>query len=249
MDKEPENRERMQGENMLKTKGALVKRKILLGLLSLLLLIILQPGTAQAKVRLSRKTAVMTTGTKLKLRVKGTNKKAVWKSTDRNVAAVSGKGLVRAKKTGKAKIIAAVGGKKYMCAVTVLSNEFWGITSHEDAAMSSPGVAYFVSKLSYSDGNLVCEGFFRNTTQIDIPAGTAYTITVSDEKNRILGTGSFKTAGVIKSNGCFDEKIVFTAGQQKAAGADLRKIADAGADVEMTVVQTEITESKEDAAK
>lgn len=236
---------------MKKRAGILRKKVAKSGMffLGLLILLCIMPCSVQAQVRLNKKTAVMTAGTKLKLKLKGTKKKVKWKSANRKVATVSAKGVVNAKNQGKVRIVARVEGKKYICSVTVLANEFWGVKSHDDGTMSSEGVAYFVSKLSYSGKNLICEGFFRNTTVIDIPAGTKYTITVIDEKNRVLGTGSYKTAGVIKSNGFYDEKIIFLPDQQKAAGVDLRKIVNAGAEVEMEVVQTEVTETSGQAAQ
>lgn len=79
---------------------------------------------AVKKVKLSK--TKVTLGVKEKLNLKATitpknatNKKVTWKSSNKKVAAVSSKGMVTAKKTGKATITATVDGKKVTCKVTV----------------------------------------------------------------------------------------------------------------------------------
>lgn len=56
------------------------------------------------------------------LKVKGTNRKAKWTSSNKKVATVTSKGLVTAKKKGKATITATIGREKYKCTVTVKPN-------------------------------------------------------------------------------------------------------------------------------
>lgn len=72
------------------------------------------------KVRLNKTKLTLSVGKTTRLRIKGAKaKKVKWRSTNKRVAYVSRKGLVRGKKAGKAKIVAKVGKKKYKCTVKV----------------------------------------------------------------------------------------------------------------------------------
>lgn len=84
------------------------------------------PVSAKSKkVRISRTSLTMEKGAKIRLKIKNAKKgiKVIWKSSNKKVAAVSKKGLVRAKKSGKAKITAKLGKKSYKCSVRVISNK------------------------------------------------------------------------------------------------------------------------------
>ena len=70
-------------------------------------------------VSISKKSAIMIKGTKLTLKISGTESAVTWKSSDKTVAAVNSKGKVTAKAAGAATIVAKVDGKKYTCAITV----------------------------------------------------------------------------------------------------------------------------------
>lgn len=74
---------------------------------------------AAAKPKLNKKKATIAVGGSVRLKLKRAKKKVTWKSSNKKVAAVSRKGLVKGKKTGKANIVAKSGGKKYVCRVTV----------------------------------------------------------------------------------------------------------------------------------
>jgi len=80
------------------------------------------PFTAQAAAKLNKTKATIYNGKTLQLKVKGTTKAVRWSSSNDKVAKVSQKGLVTAKKVGKATITANVGTKKYTCKVTVKSS-------------------------------------------------------------------------------------------------------------------------------
>lgn len=62
------------------------------------------------------------TGEKISLYVQ-TSKTVKWSSSNKSVATVSKKGVVKGKKPGKVKITASVGKKKYKCTVIVLDPE------------------------------------------------------------------------------------------------------------------------------
>lgn len=75
---------------------------------------------AKAKMKLNKKKITVTVGSKTKLTVKNAGKKKVtWKSSNKKVVKVNKKGLVKAKKAGKATITAKIGKKTFKCKVTV----------------------------------------------------------------------------------------------------------------------------------
>lgn len=79
------------------------------------------PFDALAAARISKTRATVYNGKTLQLKVTGTSKSAKWSSSDATVAKVNQKGLVTAKKVGKATITAQIGKEKYSCMVTVKS--------------------------------------------------------------------------------------------------------------------------------
>lgn len=72
-----------------------------------------------ATVKLNKKTAVMAAGQTLSLKLKKAKGRIVWKSSNRNVAAVTGKGKVTAKRKGTVTITAKNKKKNYKCKITV----------------------------------------------------------------------------------------------------------------------------------
>lgn len=82
-----------------------------------------QSMAKKAKIKLNKKKVTLYVGKSVRLKVKGTKKKAKWKSSSKKVATVSSKGTVKAKKKGTAKITAKVGKKKLVCRVTVKNKQ------------------------------------------------------------------------------------------------------------------------------
>ena len=74
---------------------------------------------AAAKPALNKKSATLTAGKTLQLKMRNTRKKAKWTSSNKEVASVSKEGLVKAKKSGMTTITAKIGKKKYRCIVKV----------------------------------------------------------------------------------------------------------------------------------
>lgn len=132
-----------------------------------------------ASMKLSRKSATLTVGKSVTLKVKGTSKKVKWSSSDKKIASVSNKGKVKAKKAGKATIYAKVGSKKLKCKVTVKASspaplsEYWA----KDSAPAKSVIEYVQKvtdasdKANYipekdriavfdMDGTLTCETYF-----------------------------------------------------------------------------------------
>lgn len=96
--------------------------------LAILLVLILTLGfspvtnvEAKAAPRLNYKKVTLVQGKKKRLKVRNLRRgrKVKWYSTKKSVATVNKKGVVKAKKKGKAYIVAKVGKKKYRCKVIV----------------------------------------------------------------------------------------------------------------------------------
>ncbi len=79
---------------------------------------------AASKISISKKTLKVKKGVSYQLKLKGTKKKPLWKSSNKKVATVSKNGKVKAKKAGKAVIYAKVGKKKYKCKLRVYTGSF-----------------------------------------------------------------------------------------------------------------------------
>ncbi|MDE6568273.1 MAG: Ig-like domain-containing protein, partial [Lachnospiraceae bacterium] len=76
---------------------------------------------AAKKPKLNKKSVKLKVGKTVKLKLKNNKKKVKWSSANKKIATVNKKGLVKAKKKGKTRIIAKVKKKKYICKVTVLA--------------------------------------------------------------------------------------------------------------------------------
>lgn len=71
------------------------------------------------KASLSHSRLTMTVGETKTLKLKGTKEKVRWTTSGKKTASVSAKGVVKAKKAGRAVITATAGQKTYTCTVTV----------------------------------------------------------------------------------------------------------------------------------
>lgn len=70
-------------------------------------------------MRLNKTAVTLIQGKTVKLRVIGTKRKVTWKSSNKKIAKVNKKGVVKALSPGKCTITAKVRGKKLKCKVTV----------------------------------------------------------------------------------------------------------------------------------
>lgn len=77
--------------------------------------IVESPKMSKSKVTLQK-------GKTVKLTLKNTKQKVTWSTSNRKIATVTSKGLVKGVKTGKATIYAKVGTNRYKCVVTVKSS-------------------------------------------------------------------------------------------------------------------------------
>lgn len=75
----------------------------------------------EPKISLTKKT--VKAGTSFALKLNGTKRTASWYTSDKKIASVNKNGVVKALRAGKARITAKLGGKSYVCAVTVTKAE------------------------------------------------------------------------------------------------------------------------------
>ncbi len=152
-------------------------------LLAMLLILTCMPLSSQAKktvIRLNKKTVSVYTGKTVKLKVKGTTKKVKWSSSNKKIATVSKKGVVKGKKAGSCKVFAKVAGVKLKCKVTVKSSAGTPVNPTEPKAKAKRTILMYTagSDLEADDGNLT-----KNLMN-------AMSANISDDVNFILMTGA-----------------------------------------------------------
>lgn len=108
---------------------------------------------------LNKKSAKLTVGKKLKLKLKNAKaSKVKWSSSKKSVASVSKKGVVKAKKKGKATITAKYNGKSYKCKITVKAKKKSAFTrlkqyfkkNGEEKITESAGRYFFLDEKPYT---------------------------------------------------------------------------------------------------
>jgi hypothetical protein len=77
-----------------------------------------------ASIKLNVKSATLTEGETLQLKLLGTTKKPVWKTSNKKVATIDKYGLVEAQSEGTAKITATINRKIYTCSITVEADPY-----------------------------------------------------------------------------------------------------------------------------
>lgn len=132
-----------------------------LTLMVTLVLIVVMPSKVEAagKVKLNKSKLVLEMGTTYQLKVKNTNKKVKWSTSDRKIVKVK-KGVLTPVSVGTATVTAKVSGKKYTCKVTVADYEGMSIEQKQvvSFALQFVGNAYRYGGTSLTKGT-DCSGF------------------------------------------------------------------------------------------
>ncbi len=129
------------------------KKRITLALIVMTLIMTLFTLPANA-AKISQKKATLVVGQTLKLKIKKASGKVKWSSTKKSVASVSSKGVITAKKIGKATIKAKVGRKTFKCNITVKANVYISKDdSYADPLLNGVTVAIKIYKLQYTSPN------------------------------------------------------------------------------------------------
>lgn len=88
-------------------------------ILSLIILTVIFPVHVNAATKLNKKSITVNVNKTYTLKVYGTKSKVKWSSSNKKIATVNSKGVVKGIKKGKCNITAKVGKKKYVCKVIV----------------------------------------------------------------------------------------------------------------------------------
>ena len=151
------------------------------------------------KISLTKKT--INTGEKFTLKLNGTTKSVKWTTSNKKVATVSQNGVVKGIAKGTANIIATVGGKKYVCKVTVeapkISLTKKTIDAGEKFTLKLNGTTRFVKwttsnkEVATVSQNGVVKGIAKGTANITATAGgKKYVCNVTVKEPRILSVST-----------------------------------------------------------
>lgn len=147
--------------------------------------------SAENKVMtISSNTATITAGQKKTLKVTDAPGTVKWKSSKTSVATVSSKGVVTAKKAGKATITATSGDQKITCKVTVKKNQY----SYTKLSMNNAYTGYVTlsaHKAYYKNGKIVCNFNIVNKTMRKVTKFKYITITVKTSEGKTIAKQKF----------------------------------------------------------
>ncbi|MCH5268347.1 MAG: Ig-like domain-containing protein [Lachnospiraceae bacterium] len=104
---------------------------------------------AAQKVELNKSKVTLYIGNSVTLKLKNTKKKVTWKSTNKSVATVSQKGVVKAKKQGSCKVTAKTASHKYVCKVIVKKKGTKSKKSGTNVYITNTGKKYHRSGCRY----------------------------------------------------------------------------------------------------
>lgn len=126
---------------------------------------------AASKVSLNKTTAKMVVGKNIQLRVyKAGKKKIQWKSSNSKIASVNSKGVVKAKKEGKATITANVGGTNLKCTIKVRPKNVLRYNGHS--------YIRYDSAIDWTTASIICKS----------AGGHLLTITTAGEQKFVTDT-------------------------------------------------------------
>lgn len=172
---------------------------------------------------ISSSTATITAGQKKTLKVTDAPGTVKWKSSKTSVATVSSKGVVKAKKAGKATITATSGDQKVSCKVTVKKNVYTSTKLTLNNCSSYQASAH-VHKAYYKGGKIVCNLNIVNPTIQKITKLKTLTITIKTSGGSTIAKQTFKNVKG-SSLGSYSKKtktLTISKSKVKKKSADLR---------------------------
>lgn len=156
-----------------------------------------------ASYKMTKKTSSikLTKGQKVTLRlapkkVKVNTKKIKWTSSNKEIATVSSKGVVKGIKTGKVTITAKYKKVSYKCKITVAKNQFVNSKYRPKYDDYEDGVHLIPRSIYYSDGKLIVKTVIYNHTaeEVEFTDGliiSVYTRPVDDASKKLIGEQTF----------------------------------------------------------
>lgn len=137
-----------------------------------------------ANIKLNKTITFVRIGKPIKLKVKNTKKKVKWKSSNKKIATVSKKGVVKGKKDGQCYVIAKVGKKKLKCQCVVthpVAKKITAKTMKKIAkAMKKKGTYDSTNKCYVYKKRFVGKDYVDMATLKYYPKGNYIAINISD---------------------------------------------------------------------
>lgn len=125
-----------------------IKKLSVMLLCCLLLSVIAMPVSASA-AKLNKKSVSLNVGKTYTLKATGTKGKITWTSSNKSVATVSSKGVVKARKKGTAVITAKYGKKKLTCKVTVQKQNANTTPTYKAVEITSDNWQNYIEKVEF----------------------------------------------------------------------------------------------------
>lgn len=194
-----------------------MKKAIIFYLTAVMIMIGILAGSHDLSAAKCKKEMTLIKGETKKLPLKN-RKKYIYKSNNKKVISVTKKGIVKAKKVGKAKITAHKGKKKIICMVKVINNEISQPTTTPPggAVTSVPGGVIGVARGSIANIEAKENGIYRYT--VNYAKNSSYIFSEWDVKgiNTIIFDSSYSTAEVgqygaivLNTNAQVDKRYTF----------------------------------------
>lgn len=172
------------------------------------------------KMEISVPSFTITAGQKKTLEVFDAPDKVTWSSNKPAVASVSAKGVVTAKKAGKAVITATSGDQKVKCTVTVKKNEYKGQNITFSDVMY--GCKASITKVAYKGKNLSVNVKFVNKQTLKITKINKLNIKITDSQGKKIASYTFKNLSGISPQSQKTYKLTIPKKYVKKKNADLR---------------------------
>lgn len=169
------------------------------------------------KLKLNYTKAKITEGFTLKLSLPGSGK-VKWKSSDKSIATVTSKGVVKAKKAGKVTITATRKGKKYTCKVTVQRNE-----KSFNVTQNFVGGNIALTKLYKEGSSYVGEFLISNDDAWRMTAIQTLDINIYADGNYFLSKSIYKMPVSVPASSQGSVRIVFSGSEIKKKKVDMQK--------------------------
>ena len=137
---------------------------------------------------LNQKSATVTVGFKVTLKVDNTSSKVTWSSSKKDVATVNSKGVVTGKSAGTTTITAKVDGQKLTCKVKVKDNKFTETKRSVSDVYYGRGALQVYKAVYEKNGDLTIKCRFINNSGYKVSSLKDLKIVMKDANGKKIGT-------------------------------------------------------------
>ncbi len=172
---------------------------------------------------LNQKSATVTVGFKVTLKVDNTSSKVTWSSSKKDVATVNSKGVVTDKSAGTTTITAKVDGQKLTCKVKVKDNKFTETKRSVSDVYYGRGALQVYKAVYEKNGDLTIKCRFINNSGYKVSSLKDLKIVMKDANGKKIGTYSAKTKKMsVPTGSTKDFNVTIKKDKLKNKKADLR---------------------------